>query len=221
MLTLYHFGFCPFGRKIALGLREKGLEFEDIIETRASPSPRFFQVSPKGENPVFVDQQVTCTNDYVAVEYLEEVYPVPVLMGKSPKQRAETRRLLAWFDNSFFQDIYLSLFYERILKRLLRLGEPSTETIKSGRSALREALMYIDHLAYSRKFLGGEFFSWADIGASCHLSCIDYLGEIPWESFPFAKEWYVKIKSRPSFRPFLHQSLPIASPASCYGLLDF
>jgi glutathione S-transferase len=53
------------------------------------------------------------------------------------------------------------------------------------------------------------------------LSCIDYLGDVAWDHFPALKEWYMKIKSRPTFRVFCMQSFPGLPASLWYGALDF
>ncbi len=50
---------------------------------------------------------------------------------------------------------------------------------------------------------------------------LDYLGDVPWEAHEPAKEWYARIKSRPSFRPILADHVPGAPPPKHYADLDF
>ena len=66
----------------------------------------------------------------------------------------------------------------------------------------------------------GEDFSLADITAAAHLSVIDYLGDIPWQSYASVKEWYMRIKSRPSFGIFFKIVFQ-GVPPSHYADLDF
>jgi glutathione S-transferase len=61
----------------------------------------------------------------------------------------------------------------------------------------------------------------ADITAAAHLSCIDYMGDVPWEGHAGAKDWYVRVKSRPAFRTVLADHLPGIPPARHYADLDF
>jgi len=56
---------------------------------------------------------------------------------------------------------------------------------------------------------------------SAHLSCVDYLGDVPWNEDEAAKSWYARVKSRPSFRPILADTLPATPPAPSYANLDF
>jgi len=44
---------------------------------------------------------------------------------------------------------------------------------------------------------------------------------VPWEAHEPAKDWYARIKSRPSFRQILADHVPGAPPPPHYGDLDF
>ena len=63
--------------------------------------------------------------------------------------------------------------------------------------------------------------SYADLAAAAHLSCVDYLGDVPWEEDEAARAWYARIKSRPSFRPLLSDRIPGMAPSAHYDNLDF
>jgi glutathione S-transferase len=53
------------------------------------------------------------------------------------------------------------------------------------------------------------------------LSAADYLGEVPWDEDKTARAWYARIKSRPSFRVLLTETLAGLQPAPSYADLDF
>ena len=72
-----------------------------------------------------------------------------------------------------------------------------------------------------RSYLGGRSLSIADLTVAAHLSVLDYLGEISWENYPDTKDWYTKIKSRPSFNSLLHDKLAGIMPSETYANLDF
>ena len=61
----------------------------------------------------------------------------------------------------------------------------------------------------------------ADLAAAAHLSCVDFLGDAPWGEDEAAKDWYTRMKSRPSFRAILNDRLPGLAPAPAYADLDF
>ena len=47
------------------------------------------------------------------------------------------------------------------------------------------------------------------------------MGEIDWAESTQAKEWYQRLKSRPSFRPLLAERVRGVTPVSHYADLDF
>jgi len=60
-----------------------------------------------------------------------------------------------------------------------------------------------------------------DLAVAAHLSSLDYFGEVPWNDFAAASEWYVRMKSRPSFRSILSDRVPGQPPVAHYAELDF
>jgi glutathione S-transferase len=222
MRTLYHLWLSPGARKVRLILKEKNLDFELKIERTWERRPEFLALNPAGEVPVLIEPGGSVLSDSAAItEFLEEVYPDRPLIGLDPLQRAETRRLVAWFDVKFNAEVTHNLVEEKMTKRLLGQGQPNSATIRAGSANLRHHLDYIGWLVERRNYLAGDHFSLADIAAAAHLSAVDYLGDVPWESFESAKDWYARVKSRPSFRPLLADHIPGAAPPKHYADLDF
>ena len=92
---------------------------------------------------------------------------------------------------------------------------------ETARANLRHHLGYIGHLADRRRWLAGDEMSFADLAAAAHLSAVDYLGEVPWDRYPAAKTWYMRLKSRRSFRPLLADRVAGFAPPPHYDDLDF
>ena len=76
-------------------------------------------------------------------------------------------------------------------------------------------------LATDDSALRGEALTLADLTAAAHLSCLDYVGDVPWGQYPGAKDWYAKIKSRPGFRGLLADHVAGMPPPKLYANLDF
>ena len=72
-----------------------------------------------------------------------------------------------------------------------------------------------------RDWLAGDSLTYADLTAAAHLSAVDYLGDVPWDEDETARNWYARIKSRPSFRMLLDETLPGLPPSPSYANLDF
>jgi glutathione S-transferase len=218
--VLFYGLFCPFSRQIRLGLQEKKLPHQLREEKIWAPSEAAYAKDPAGMLPILSHGNDSFVGTYPILEYLEETYPQTNLLGKTPGERAEIRRLMDWFNRKFYKEVTVSLFEEKVMKRRLALGEPDSQILRQGRERIHDHLAYIGWLFEGRNWLGGAF-SWADLVAASHLSCLDYLGDVPWNKHASAKDWYMRIKSRPSFRPLLKEALGDTPPALHYRLLDF
>jgi len=118
------------------------------------------------------------------------------------------RRLCAWFDVKMNAEVTENLLGEKMMKRYFGHGQPNSNAIRAGHANLPYHLEYIGFLVERRRWLAGDHFSVADITAAAQLSSLDYLGDVPWDDHELAKEWYARIKSRPSFRQILADHLP-------------
>jgi glutathione S-transferase len=217
MRTLYHLWLHPFSRKVRIALAEKKLEFDLQIEKVWERRTEFLAMNPAGDVPVLVEPSgATFANSQVICEYLEEVYTQVDLLGKDPVQRAETRRLISWFDMKFNREVTENLVGEKLMKRFLKLGEPHGPSIRAGHANIHYHLDYIGFLTEKRKWLAGDHFGLADITAAAHLSAVDYIGDVPWEEHEAAREWYNKVKTRESFKPLLDDRIPGFDPVATY-----
>lgn len=222
MRILYHLWLSPFSRKVRIVLAEKKLEFRLKAENVWERREEFLGLNPAGEVPVFVDESGTVVSDSGAIcEYLEETCPDPPLIPGNAEERAEVRRLAAWFDGKFDREVTANLVGEKMMKRFLGMGNPDSSAIRAGAQNLHVHLGYIGWLSERRRYLAGDAFSLADIAAAAHISAVDYLGDVPWEDHPAAKEWYARVKSRPSMRPILGDYIAGAPPPPHYADLDF
>ncbi len=222
MRTLHHLPLDTGCRKIRILLAEKGLEFELKMEKIWERRPSFLQLNPAGEVPVLLEADGTSiAGAGVIAEYLDEAYPEPGLLGRTPLDRAETRRLVNWFEVKFQREVTRNLVDEKIMKRFLGQGGPESSAIRAGLANVHYHLDYIAWLSERRRWLAGDGFSLADITAAAELSAVDYLGDIPWDEHAAAKQWYARLKSRPSVRPLLADHVPGVSPAKHYADLDF
>jgi glutathione S-transferase len=222
MRTLYHHTLLASARKVRLVLSEKRLPFDEkILSPWDEPTEELARLNPACDLPVLVDEDGTVVCDAgVICEYLDEKYPDPPLIGQGPAARAETRRLTAWFDQKFYHEVTQPLAGEKLINRVLGHA-PDSRLLKLGREQLLPHLYYIGVLTEERGWLAGELLSMADLTAAANISLVDYAGDVPWEQAPATKEWYVRVKSRPSFRALLKDSIPGVPPAAVYADLDF
>jgi glutathione S-transferase len=230
MLTLFHHPLCPHSRFVRLILAELGLTPRLVEERPWDRREEFLMLNPAGTTPVLVEEGVPpVPGAAIIVEYLQETRVAtivqPRLMPAEAGMRIEVRRLMSWFNDKFFAEASGPLVTERVYKRFMPAGNgggpPDTDIMRAARSNIRYHLSYIGWLIRKRDWLTGDSLTYADLAAAAHLSAVDYLGDVPWNEDETAKAWYARIKSRPSFRALLAETLPGLTPAASYANLDF
>ena len=227
MYTLYHHPADPFSRKVRLMLSEKGLEFIAKTEEPWKLRPELLAQNPAGEIPVLEepDGHILCGHRPIC-EYIDEITSRP-LFGAYARDKAEVRRLCDWFDEKFHKEVTAYLAGEKILTRL-NGGTPSSDAIRAGKTNILSHMNYMEWLLKQRNWLAGEAFTMADFSAAAQFSVLDYIGEVPWDKkengilvFEETKNWYARVKSRPSFRALLTDRISGILPVSHYADLDF
>ena len=219
MWHLYHFALCPFSRKVQLSLGEKKIGYDLVNLYPWDAAEEFRHLNPAGRVPVLHDaeKRITLIDSTAICEYLEEtVAERPLIIG-SARARAEIRRLVALFDETFYGDITGPLLHEKMKKRLVLRQSPDSRTLREVTRLLHEHLDYIDWLVDNRRWLAGAQLSLADFAAAAQLSVVDYFDGIEWRGHDSAHGWYRVIKSRPSFAPLLRQKMDGIPPPKHYA----
>jgi glutathione S-transferase len=234
-MKLIHYRLCPFSRSIRLALAELGLDPSLAEEPPWEMGANFLAINPAGELPVLelAGGLVLC-GAYSISEFLAEEAAsgdpddrAMKLFPGTQEDRAEVRRLTGWFHDKFNREATHALLTEKVYGRFASAtsaiphGSPNVELLRALQANMRYHLGYISFLADQRRWLAGDELSFADLTAAAHLSVADYLGEVPWDTFPLAKSWYVRLKSRRSFKALLADRVPGMPPPAAYGDLDF
>ena len=230
MLKLIHHPMSGPSRYVRLLFGEYGLAANFAEEKPWQRRHEFLTLNPAGTLPVLIDGEAEPVCGAVVIgEFLDETAGAMMrekrLMPENPHARAEARRLSEWFLVKFEDEVARYLVGERVFKQLMSGqeggGAPEASLIRAGRANLKNHLKYVGWLAASRNWLAGGRISQADMAAAAALSVLDYLGEVTWDEEPAARDWYARIKSRPSFRPLLADRLASLPPAAHYVDLDF
>lgn len=230
MLKLLHHPFCPHSRFVRLALAEYGEPVELAEERPWERRKEFLALNPAGTTPVLIDEGgLAVPGATLIAEFLDETRGGALrerrLLPQDRIDRIEVRRLTSWFNDKFCEEVSCLLATERIFKRLMTNaqggGPPNSDSMRAARHNIRYHLSYIDWLLRTRHWLAGEQLSYADLAAAAHISVVDYLGDVPWSEDESAKQWYARIKSRPSFRPLLAETVLGVPPSPSYADLDF
>jgi glutathione S-transferase len=207
-LKLYHSASSPNSRRVRMFLAEKGLTVPlapvDLAKAEQH-SAAYRAINPRRVVPTLVLEGGTAIGEVPAIwRYLEEVFPMPALLGSSPKEKAlvtmwERRTELEGFA-AVMEGVRNGA--ERLKGRAIA-GPHNYDQIPAlvERSKLRvkDFCADLDVRLTEDPFVAGERFSAADITA---LVTVDFATKAM--SFPAPGEhralnhWYENVSSRPS-----------------------
>jgi len=223
MWQLYQFPLCPFSRKIRLLLGEKGVGYDLVLENPWDRRDEFLDMNPAGQVPVMTDpkRNILLMDSMAICEYIEETVDKSAMINGTAVNRAEIRRLVAWFDTQFFQDVTAPLLGERMMKRIVTRDSPDARVLREAMKAAERHLDYTDYLLDRHNWIAGTTMSLADLAAAAQISVADYLGGIDWKGHEQTARWYRGFKSRPSFRPLLSERMSGITPPKEYDDVDF
>lgn len=213
MRRLIHLPLSPRSRFARLLIGEKRLSYDSVTPDDLH-----------GHLPVFIDLDGTrCDGLWAIVDHLEGTYDDRPLIPEDGAARAESLRLLDWSMGPLLESVTGRIVFEKGAQRYTGAPSkhaPDMEVIRKGREALKETLAWLGDTADRKGYLACRECSLGDLAVAAHISALDYFGEVPWKEFPSAAEWYVRVKSRPSFRSLLADRMPGQPPVSHYAELD-
>src|SRR6202045_3442064 len=165
MFTLFHHPFCPHSRFIRLVLGEHGLDLRLVEERAWERREAFLALNPAGTTPVLVAEgRPAIPGAGIIAEYLDESHGAAMgerrLLPSAPGERIEVRRLMAWFNDKFFEEGSDPLVTERIYKRFMPEDDggspPAADVTRAAKANVLYHLTYLGWLAPSPNFLAAH-----------------------------------------------------------------
>lgn len=188
MLLYLDAGRAPNPRKVRMYLAEKGLTLptkELNLRAGEQRSPEFLRKNPFAGVPILeLDDGTIIPESLTIIEYLEELYPTPPLIGTDPVSRALTR---AW-ERRCEIGVYLPAS-----RMVLSKGEVS----EHARQTLVARLALVNGGLAGREWVAGRF-SIADITLFIGLETA-HRGQFTLDpTWTNLSRWYQAMQARPS-----------------------
>lgn len=105
-LTLYDAPRCPYCARVRIVLAEKRVLYDTVEIDLANRPAWIYEKNPLGKVPVLEEGGWALPESNVIMEFLEELYPAPVLLPSDPAERAHVRLLVHRFDHVLGNDYY-------------------------------------------------------------------------------------------------------------------
>jgi glutathione S-transferase len=212
-LIVYGANLSPFVRKVRVVLAEKGLKYEHDPVSPFQPPPAFLEISPLKRIPVLRDTDLpepnTLPDSSIICDYLEHKFPKPALYPSDPFQRARALWFEEYADSVLAQACGLGLFFERVVKKLLKQQTDENVVAATLKEKLPPLFGYLEKEIGKRKFLAGDAFSIADISVCTMLVNFEHAGEkIDASRWPELARYVGATHARPSFKACIDEETP-------------
>jgi glutathione S-transferase len=207
VVKVYGPGYASAKRVIAC-LIEKEIEFETIpidLLKAEHKHPQFLQLQPFGVVPVIQDGDYTLFESRAIIRYYAEKYKSQGtdLLGKTIEERGVVEQWLEVEAHNFHPPIYNLVLHILFSSKF---GFPADQNvIQESEEKLGKVLDIYEERLSKSKYLGGDFFSIADLS---HLPFTQYLvGEMGKDYMIKTRKnvskWWDDISNRSSWRKVL------------------
>jgi glutathione S-transferase len=224
-----HNSICT--QKVFLTLLEKDLpwtsEYIDLFNNEQY-RPHYLRLNPKGVVPTLIHEGRAIIESTLICEYLDEVFPEPSLVPKTPYERSQMRRWSKHIDEGVFEatrEISFSAMFRDKMKgmseeqrggRYRNIGDPGRKArmmstyeqgcespfVEQGIFAFEKMFGEMEEmLADGRPWLVGQGFSLGDVNVMPFAARLDYLRILDvWiDMRPNVTAWWQRAKGRPSY----------------------
>lgn len=201
-MKLYNMNLSNFASKSRIAIYDKGCPVEIVpIPGNDLKSPEYLRIYPMGKTPALDADGMIIGESEVINEYLEDKFPTPPLLPKSPEARAKVRSLTR------FHDLYL----EPPLRALFPQLNPKTRDAKLVAEKLAETGNRFDQLERMLSdggFAAGPDFTFADCALAPTMFFAINLtpafgAKPPLEGHPKLARWWSQVQTRPSVKKAL------------------
>ena len=221
MIILYHYYLCSSSRYIRLILEEHKISYHTQLENYWKPQKDFLELNPAGHLPVLINEEnFPVIGANACVEYIKDLELRSNFFVENYKEKAEINRLVHWFEVIFKKEVFDPIIYEKVYSRIVVNITPNSDNIRAALQNLDFHIQYFNYLLNNKNYFIKDELTYIDFLAAANFSVLDYLGLLNLKSYENVREWYFKLKSRPSFRTLLKDQIVGLNPHENYKNID-
>jgi glutathione S-transferase/RNA polymerase-associated protein len=203
-LKLFEHPLSPYAQKVKIALIEKGLEFTtELPDIFAGGGDSFKAANPRLEVPALIDGDVSVFDSTIILEYIEDKWPQPALLPKTPAERARVRTLEEMCD-TYFEAINWGLYEIRFFNRAE--GELADAMVARAGEQIRGINAYLERALGKAEWFNGASFGWGDLSVF-PVMCGAELNGFPPPAGSGLARWHERMKARPSAKRVLDEAM--------------
>jgi len=204
MLTLYEHPLSAYAMKAKMALLEKGLEFQAILPeglANGTATGAFVAASPRAEIPALIDGDVQVFDSTIILEYLEDKWPTPALLPKTPAARARVRMIEDVMDGLYEPNNWGIMEVTRFKRASGALADRLVGFAKSNIDQLQH---WLDEQLGDAQLFNGEQFGWGYIACAPYINRSAAAGYTP-PAGSKLQAWLARVNQRPSVAKVVEQ----------------
>jgi len=199
-MKLYGFPPSPNTRKVQAVIEalEMPVEFQVVdLGKGEQRKPEYLALNPTGRAPTLVDGDFVLWESNAIMQYLASRRPNS-LWPDDRKTQADINRWLCW-QLGHWNEGTGRLIFQRLVKPLLKIGEPDAAEIKRGDELFRRDAAVLDNWLARREYLVGSGVTLADFAVAAPLMHVTP-AQLPVEHYPNLMAWYARIEAEPGWK---------------------
>jgi glutathione S-transferase len=199
-MKLYDYAHAPNPKKVRVYLAEKGIQvpLQQVDLTKGEQrSPEFLKINPLGGLPVLeLDDGTLIPESLAIIEYFEDLYPNPPLLGTDPVSRAKVRAYERRCEQGVLNQA--ATIFQHTSPFFAGRVDQTPKVAEIARNNLTARLAWLNNELKDREWVAGDKISIADITLSVGIGwakVAKYELDPAWTNL---NRWYEKMKARPS-----------------------
>jgi glutathione S-transferase len=207
-MKLYDMKQAPNPRRVRMFLAEKGISVpmaEVDIQSGANLLPEYLAINPRGVVPTLVLDDGSILDESIAIcRYFEGLQPEPNLFGRDP---LETARIDSWQRRMEFEGMFnIAAAFRNAMPAYADRGSPGAgpptpqipALAERGLQLARVWMTALDARLGDSPHVAVDRFTVADITAFICIDFAKWVGLRATDDQPNLKDWYARVKARPS-----------------------
>jgi glutathione S-transferase len=193
-MKLYHNPLSPNVRRVRLTAAVLGMTLEEKKLDFAKgehKNPEYLALNPNGAVPTLVDGDFVLTESRAIMQYLAAKKPESGLLPRDEAARADVTRWQFW-DASHFSPPLASVAFEKVLKRMMGLGDPDPAKIQEALGNFRRFGAVLNKRLEGKQYVVGSALTIADLTLASSLMYAKQ-AEVPVAEFANVQSWFSRI----------------------------
>jgi glutathione S-transferase len=200
-MKLYMNPLSPHVRRVRLTAAVLGLQLEEQLIDFARgehKSAAYLALNPNGAVPTLVDGDLVLTESRAIVQYLADQRPASGLLPRDGRARADVTRWQFW-DAAHFSPQLGTLVFEKIIKPMMRIGEPDPRKIEEAIAGYRRFAAVLDGRLAGRQYVVEGALTLADLTIAASLMYAEQTGA-PLGEFANVQSWFSRMSEMDAWR---------------------